>query len=128
MNLQTKEDYAEAKKLLKELTWKRDNMRGSDSFTQHMKMHVSLLEAVLLAYRRQHNIFEVGDKVVLLNWDNNSKIYSINTVYEHKLYNGSEYSYSTFIYLLAGWSFEMWFNNRKIRHASDEEIKAGRRL
>lgn len=82
----------------------------------------------LLEYRRQHNIYEVGDKVVLLNWDNNSKIYSIKNVYEHELYDDGQYSYSTFIYLLDGWSYERWFNNRKIRHATDEEIKAGKRL
>ena len=86
------------------------------------------LHSELFEYRRQHNIFEVGDKVVLLNWDNNSKIYSIRNVYEHKLYDGGQYSYSTFIYLLDGWSEERWFNNRKIRHATDEEIKAGKRL
>ena len=50
------------------------------------------IRKALLEYRSQHNIFEVGDKVVLLNWDNNSKIYSIRNVYEHKLYAGGQYS------------------------------------
>lgn len=72
--------------------------------------------------------YRVGDKVVLLNWDNNSKIYNIKNVYEHKIYDGNQYSYSTFVYLLDCWCYERWFNNRDIRHATGEEIEAGRRL
>lgn len=118
MNLQTKEDYAEAKKLLKELTWKRDNMRGSDSFTQHMKMHVSLLEAVLLAYRRKHNIFEVGDKVVFRECSGiggASDAIDLMTVKSIDAF-GVRMTNS-----LCPWAIQ-------IRHATDEEIKVGYRL
>ena len=115
MNLQTKENYAEAKKLLKELTWKRDNMRGSDSFTQHMKMHVSLLEAVLLAYRRQHNIFEVGDCVVKTN--PKIKHAHVRVVISTSPSGGAVLDYQGFPYKFP-----------RVRHATNEEIQAGRRL
>lgn len=43
----THEEYEKAKKELKEKKWKLKHLTGSDSFTQHMKMHISLLEAVI---------------------------------------------------------------------------------
>ena len=118
MNLQTKKDYAEAKKLLKELTWKRDNMRGSDSFTQHMKMHVSLLEAVLLAYRRKHNIFEVGDKVVYKGEAGLNGLFEIKRLTK----TGKPKTVKT----------ERFGNFPcrycEVQHATDAEIQAGHRL
>ncbi|GJC30217.1 hypothetical protein KAM398_01960 [Acinetobacter sp. KAM398] len=75
----------------------------------------------LLEHRRQHNIFEVGDKVVL------AKSYSLDTVHEIKRIENltphikdSETTY--FLENSLGcWSFQ-------IKHATDEEIKAGKRL
>ncbi|MEQ1349586.1 hypothetical protein ABLU18_01810 [Acinetobacter junii] len=74
-----------------------------------------------LEYRRQHNIFEVGDKVVL------AQSYSLDTVHEIKRIEnltphikGSETTY--FLENSLGcWLFQ-------IKHATDEEIKAGKRL
>ena len=79
------------------------------------------LEKALLEYRRQHNIFEVGDKVVL------AQSYSLDTVHEIKRIEnltphikGSETTY--FLENSLGcWLFQ-------IKHATDEEIKAGKRL
>ena len=79
------------------------------------------LEYSLLEYRRQHNIFEVGDRVVL------AQCYSLDTVQEIKRIEnltphikGSETTY--FLENSLGcWSFQ-------IKHATDAEIAAGHRL
>ena len=72
--------------------------------------------------------YEVGDKVVLLNWDNNNRLLTIKRVYEHKLFESNgEYSYSTFIYLVEEWGWEHWFSKRDIRHATPKEITQGHR-
>ena len=61
----------------------------------------------LLKYRRQHNIFEVGDKVVVKAEPFWPEDYLIQTV-------GQEH--------IGKWYMSAW------RHATDEEIKAGKRL
>ena len=79
------------------------------------------LHSALLEYRRQNNIFEVGDKVVL------AQSYSLDTVHKIKRIEnltphikGSETTY--FLENSLGcWLFQ-------IKHATDEEIKAGKRL
>lgn len=79
------------------------------------------IKDALLQYRRQHNIFEVGDKIVL------AKSYSLDTVHEIKRIENltphikdSETTY--FLENSLGcWSFQ-------IKHATDEEIKADKRL
>ena len=76
--------------------------------------------AELLEYRRQHNIFEVGDKVVFGS-GLNAGLFTIKSKPKKKngvlllpviLPNGS------------------WFDlmEQFVRHATDEEIKAGKRL
>ncbi len=64
------------------------------------------LNAQLLEYRRQHNIFQAGDKVVWINSvaPNDSRLFEI----EESL----------------GEKPDTW----SLRHATDEEIKAGKRL
>lgn len=63
----------------------------------------------LLEYRRQHNIFEVGDYYVYLyEWDSDLDIVC--------KFNPSE------------WGDHLWNIKNMIRHATDAEIKAGRRL
>lgn len=72
--------------------------------------------------------YEVGDKVVLLNWDNNNRLLTIKRVYEHKIFESNgEYLYSTFIYLVEEWGWEYWFSKRDIRHATPKEIAQGYR-
>ena len=61
----------------------------------------------LLKYRRQHNIFEVGDKVVVKAEPFWPEDYLIQTV-------GQEH--------IGKWYMSAW------RHATDAEIKAGKRL
>ena len=64
-------------------------------------------DRLLLEYRRQHNIFEVGDKVVVKAhpfWPEDYVIHNVEQ--EH----------------IGKWYMSAW------RHATDEEIKAGKRL
>lgn len=102
-----------------------ENLGGYESAKSKLRdngsLHSERLKKALLDYRRQHNIFEVGDKVVL------AQSYSLDTVHEIKRIenltphiNGSETTY--FLENSLGcWLFQ-------IKHATDEEIKAGKRL
>ena len=67
----------------------------------------------LLQYRRQHNIFEVGDKVV--SKENNGFVYTVITV------DGG-------LGRLKNILFDHVYPLHNFRHATDEEIKAGKRL
>ena len=64
-------------------------------------------DRLLLEYRRQHKIFEVGDKVVVKAEPFWPEDYLIQTV-------GQEH--------IGKWYMSAW------RHATDAEIKAGKRL
>lgn len=65
------------------------------------------LERAMLEYRRQHNIFEIEDKVVVKAEPFWPEDYLIQTV-------GQEH--------IGKWYMSAW------RHATDAEIKAGKRL
>ena len=67
----------------------------------------------LLEYRRQHNIFEVGDKVV--SKENNEFVYTVITV------DGG-------LGRLKNILFDHVYPLHNFRHATDAEIKAGKRL
>lgn len=69
------------------------------------------LQSALLEYRRQHNIFEVGDKVL---FGGSPLIHEIRKFSKD----------SDDVYIL-GWG---WTEIKHLKHATDEEIKAGRRL
>ena len=71
----------------------------------------------LLKYRRQHNIFEAGGKVVFLSniAPEHDGIYTITEVFKN----------SCFV-IEDGMDYRAFYDY--IRHATDEEIKAGRRL
>ena len=71
------------------------------------------LKAALLEYRRQHNIFEVGDRVV--SKENNEFVYTVITV------DGG-------LGRLKNILFDHVYPLHNFRHATDEEIKAGKRL
>ena len=70
------------------------------------------LQSALLEYRRQHNIFEVEDKVVYVDEFMHDGISAISSIDDRAWLNNDA----------AVCIFEM------IRHATDEEIKAGKRL
>ena len=70
----------------------------------------------LLEYRRQYNIFEVGDLVIDTKYKD-SDVQEIKSVNGNRItvfHKEKEYYFSTF--------------NFSFRHATDEEIKAGKRL
>ena len=67
----------------------------------------------LLEYRRQHNILEVGDKVV--SKENNEFVYTVITV------DGG-------LGRLKNILFDHVYPLHNFRHATDAEIKAGKRL
>lgn len=67
----------------------------------------SEIDAALLEYRRQHNIFEVGDKVAVKDHPFWPEDYVILTVEQEHI---------------GKWYMSAW------RHATDAEIKAGKRL
>lgn len=72
----------------------------------------NMIRSAMLEYRRQHNIFEVGDKVVHID---DPEKQSVMTVFDEN-------------------DLEVWVNDGcritrcNLRHATDEEIKAGKRL
>lgn len=77
------------------------------------------LKTELLEYRRQHNIFEVGDKVFYTGRANDNDLYTIKEIYiGHDFVVGDNGADKNF------WTLFL----EEIRHATDEEIKAGKRL
>ena len=67
----------------------------------------------LLEYRRQHNIYEVGDKVIKTH-PKNTILWPVLGVYKN---GGVWLDYKGFCW-----------KPPSVRHATDEEIKAGKRL
>ncbi|MEB6680419.1 hypothetical protein [Acinetobacter lwoffii] len=105
--------YERAKAFLNATSFTIDElimMQRSGLRTQHV-------EKALLDYRRQHNIYEVGDKVVLKRPDQFSEIYTYDAYSEkmdlHFFESESDYGHVAL---------------DRVRHATDEEIKAGKRL
>ncbi|KJV46102.1 hypothetical protein VH96_01425 [Acinetobacter indicus] len=76
------------------------------------------LRQALLEYRRQHNIFEVGDKVV----------FEAHFCDEHKGSGCGEITYCTKDKRVFEIDNYYLVSLDEIRHATDEEIKAGKRL
>lgn len=71
------------------------------------------LQSALLEYRRQHNIFEVGDKVIKTH-PKNTILWPVLGVYKN---GGVWLDYKGFCW-----------KPPRVRHATPEEIKAGKRL
>ena len=81
----------------------------------------SEIDAALLEYRRQHNIFEVGDAVIR-KW--NGRLYYLIVDIDN---DGQEF----LIHHDKGAKFKdcrIFDNICNFKHATDEEIKAGKRL
>jgi len=77
-----------------------------NEFNRPNKYEVNKINNALLEYRRQHNIFEVGDWIVM---DSHKPEYQFYQITKDDM--GSH-----------------WINLVEFRHATDEEIKAGKRL
>lgn len=73
----------------------------------------SEIDAALIEYRRQHNIFEVGDKVVSIDKYSNDMIFTITELTSKNVFTSMEFGEIAYSF---------------VRHAKAEEIKAGRRL
>lgn len=74
----------------------------------------------LLEYRRQHNIFEVGDKVVHIYDSGNSMLFTVKDITDHGYSFGNDWGWRGVISNMGvGHAF---------RHATTKEIKAGKRL
>lgn len=115
MNLIEQFGYEAVKSELKNKKWRKDNLHGSAEFTWHMEQHIQLLEAILLQYRRQHNIFEIDDYII---HDGELKVFAMwSSAVEGCAYIGYAYAENG----------EMAHKD-EFRHAADEEIKAGHRL
>lgn len=80
---------------------------------------ISYLPDALLKYRRQHNIFEAGDKVVLSSADTEDLLLEIvNQMYTPNMHR---------VRIIATGRYGPVFKD-DIRHATDAEISAGKRL
>ena len=73
-------------------------------------------DKAMLEYRRQHNIFEVGDLVIDTNYKDSDiqEIKSVNGNRIEVFHKNKSYYFATYIF--------------SFRHATPEEIKAGKRL
>ncbi len=82
------------------------------------------IRKALLEYRRQHNIFEVGDKVIIESYRNTyitcgrPSQYSIGDLMLIHIMDGNVIEDDDYNFI----------DYRDVRHATDAEIKAGKRL
>ena len=92
-------------------------MRSPDqigiTWEENQLLMQQLRDKAALENRRQHNIFEVGDKVV--SKENNEFVYTVITV------DGG-------LGRLKNILFDHVYPLHNFRHATDEEIKVGKRL
>ena len=80
----------------------------------HQYFTIEDLEKAILQYRREHNIFEKNDSVVKKSGKHWSQVF--------KVHNSNEKITTIQAHVL------VMFETRFLRHATNEEIKAGRRL
>ena len=92
------------------------DFEGDFESAGYVDVFIPDLQKALLEYRRQHNIFEVGDKVVSRCADKEIRIFTYQETIGRnilvKCKKGKGYCYP-----------KKWFS-----HANDAEIKAGKRL
>ena len=72
----------------------------------------------LLKYRRKHNIFESDDLVTSKKWVDGS-------IHKIELVDSEDRTLKIFSHDMA---FSFWVDSRNYRHATDAEIKVGKRL
>ncbi|MCX0337458.1 hypothetical protein NVT85_11915 [Acinetobacter radioresistens] len=122
MNLIEQLGYEYAKEIyLSNLEDFSGNASGATISTEKLRFTHEELEKALLEYRRQHNIFEVGDSVVLINGHTNAVHYLSGWYIE-----GLDFRYTT---KPSGWGVIVKASMPGIwRHATNAEIEAGKRL
>ena len=84
---------------------KRENVLDDHDF--------NYIQKALLQHRRQHNIFEVGDKVVSIDKYSNDMIFTVAELTSKNVFTSMEFGEIAYSF---------------VRHAKAEEIKAGKRL
>lgn len=114
--------YEKAKEKMDDICHTLDNseLLGGGDAREGLYERLESIDKALLEYRRQHNIFEVGDKVVFGS-GLNADLFTIKSKPKKK--NGV-------LLLPVILSNGSWFDlmEQFVRHATDEEIKAGKRL
>ena len=80
------------------------------------------IQEALLEYRRQHNIFEVGDKVMEITDYPDNDVLTVKSISDNLLVCESDYLNAS--YVLSNKHKPCFY----VRHATPEEIAAGRRL
>ena len=94
-----------------------ENLGGYESAKYKLRdngsLHAERLKKALLEYRRQHNIFEVGDKVVSIDKYSNDMIFTVAELTSKNVFTSMEFGEIAYSF---------------VRHAKAEEIKAGKRL
>jgi len=83
-------------------------------FRDNGSLHAERLKTALLEYRRQHNIFEVGDKAV------GSKLF------DDRIFEFQYYLPELSMAVISKDGAAIGLN--QLRHATDAEIKVGKRL
>lgn len=88
----------------------------SDNSTYEDSINIMDIEKSILEYRRENNIFEVGDKVVFvsekMDFLDDDQIHSISVITENNLPK------------VCG----LYVSFEAIKHATDDEIKVGHRI
>lgn len=87
-----------------------------------MIMNAQALHKHMLEYRRQHGIFEVGDKVFRKDEDKRMMLIDDVTISNH------DYRMTIIGFDYIDSDGFGWTRAFKVRHATDEEIAAGHRL
>ncbi|QCS11843.1 hypothetical protein E3H47_04615 [Acinetobacter radioresistens] len=114
MNLIEQLGYEYAKEIyLSNLEDFSGNASGATISTEKLRFTHEELEKALLEYRRQHNIFEVGDKVIKTH-PKNTILWPVLGVYKN---GGVWLDYKGFCW-----------KPPSVRHATAAEIEAGKRL
>jgi len=89
------------------------DFEGDFESAGYVDVFIPDLQKALLEYRRQHNIFEVGDKVVSIDKYSNDMIFTITELTSKNVFTSMEFGEIAYSF---------------VRHAHDAEIKAGKRL
>ena len=102
-------------------TLENSELLGGGDAREGLYERLESIEKALLEYRRQHNIFEVGDIAVNSRGDESRllKIWKVDVCPTDKRMSIADYDADG----LAGWS-----RFHCLRHATDAEIKSGKRL
>ena len=88
------------------------NMPDNITVVRPTNERLRAIEVAILEYRRQHNIFEVGDRVVILTMHLDNKfVHVVSKVLEDLVEVCGSYVYSS-----------------ELRHATPEEIATGKKL